>query len=705
MHRHPHEKRDSVYAYPAELDTWWASQQARLEQAKKTEVNVPGEVPVPGRIERHKLPWLLSGTALLTLLALAGSWQYWGAHRLPSPALSFAPRDWVLITDFDNRTGEPIFDKSLSIAFTVSLEQSPHANVFPAARIRAALQRMGRSDETGIDEQVGREICLREHLQGLISCSITKTGRKYALAARLIDPQTGAAVQSYFEAATSQDEIIAVLGKITVRIRRDLGESLASIRRNDDPLPQVTTPSLDALRLFAEGNYLWRRGHYNTAVRAYQSALEHDPDFAMAHAALGGAYMSHIFSETLKGKQHYEKALKLEDRITDRERLSLQAFYQDSMGHVDEAVRNYRLYLNAYPDDTHVRFELGTCLMHNDRYEEAIEEFKSVLQADPTHARAWIDLATSCQSLNRLTEALADYAKAFELEPTWVTLGNLNHEYGFTLAASGNISKAREVFALGLAKPDMEDRALRSLALLDMYEGKYRDANPRLRRAILLCEGNEEALSRARDHLFLAMLLQGQGDSVSQLRELDSASDSLAKWPSPAVWLWARIGAAYAGAGAGAKADCILRKLGPQTDRENPSDIADVRILEGELALSRGDYSRAVEKLQLGAKAAPLPLGLAGLARAYQKAGATDQAIECYEELISLRKRALGWEPQQAWLAAHADLAEAYLSQGERTKAAQALDELARLWKLADPGLSLVKRIGNLRKRIQGRER
>ncbi|HYK87147.1 MAG TPA: tetratricopeptide repeat protein [Acidobacteriota bacterium] len=704
VHRHAHAKRDSVYAYAAELDAWWISHQAMLEQADKPEAILPEELPAGRKKAPLRLFLLISGAILVVLLVAAGVWLRWGIPRLGTRALSFAPRDWVLVTDFDNQTGETVFDRSLLTAFTVSLEQSTHANVFPRTRVAVTLQRMGRNLEIRINEQIGREICLREHIRGLISCSITRTGRQYALAAHLIDPLTGAAVRSYFEPVSNQDQIIATLGKITAAIRRDLGESLASIRQNDDPLPQVTTSSLDALRLYSEGNYLWRRGQYEPARMAYQSALERDPNFAMAYVALGTVYMSHIYNSPLKGKEHYEKALQHADRITDRERLFIQASHQDSLGHPDEAVRNYRVYLNAYPDDTNARFDLGRLLMGNHRAQEAESELQAVLRLDPGNARAWIGLANTHNELGRSSEALMGYSKAFELEPTWVTLGNLNHEYGFTLVQTGNIPKAREVFALALAKRDMEDHALRSLALLDMYEGKYRDAQGRLERAILLSSTNPAPISRARHHLYMAILLEGRGDRRGQLRELDRASDDLANWPDPQVWLMARIGAAYARAGAVAKAGRILQRLAPQADRANPSDTADLHILEGELALAGNDYPRAADRLQLGAQSIPLPLGLAGLARAYRAANDTERAIPCYEQLIGLGWRVLGWEPQQAWISAHAELAEAYMSRGERDKAGRTLNELARLWKDADPELPLTKRLARLQKQVQNNE-
>jgi len=318
VHRHLHQKRDSVFAYVSELDEWWSHRRAGLDPAT--------ELPRP-RLKRAggRRIWLTVGASAILALTGLCVWLAWPNRR---PALPFAARDWILVADFINRTGEPVFDNSLTTAFTVSLQQSAHVNVLPQVRIGDALRRMGKDANVRIDEPLGREICLRENAKALIVGELAKVGRQYAISARLLDPQTDEAVRAYIERAKGQDQILGVLGEVARRIRKDLGESLGAIRRNDRPLPQVTTRSLQALQLYAEGQQRWRKGAHQDALRLFQSALEYDASFAMAHVALGSAYCSHIFSDPVKGKAHYEKALEYSERITERERSLLQAAYQ-----------------------------------------------------------------------------------------------------------------------------------------------------------------------------------------------------------------------------------------------------------------------------------------------------------------------------------------------------------------------------------------
>ncbi len=227
------------------------------------------------------------------------------------PVYSFNSRDSVLIADFENQTGDPRFDQALETAFTVSMEQSRHANVFPRARLASVLALMGKPGDERITPALGREICQRENIRGLIVSSITRTGEEYALSAELIDPQSGDTVRSYSERSYGEGHILDALDVIAGDIRRDLGESLYQIHENTKPLPQVTTASLDALREYADGALLWHQGKYEDAVTLFRAAVQADPNFAMAHEALGNAYYSYIYNESQKGDEEYQKALAL----------------------------------------------------------------------------------------------------------------------------------------------------------------------------------------------------------------------------------------------------------------------------------------------------------------------------------------------------------------------------------------------------------
>jgi len=606
------------------------------------------------------------------------------------PVLSFSPRDWILLTDFDNQTGETVFDRSLLAALTVSLEQSAHANIFPRARIPDTLKRMDKSATEGINESVGREICLRENIRGLLNCRIARVGQEYVLSAQLIDPHSGNSVRSYLERATGQDSVLNALDKIASRLRQDLGESLSSIQMADRPLPLVTTSSLQALKNYVDASDAWLRGKYQEAVQLYKNAVQLDPDFAMAHAALGGAYYSFIFNDPVDGKTEYEKALQLSTRTTERERLSIQVGYAANLNHVGEANNLYHLYLDKYPDDWRIRSNYASMLRENDQYQDAIDQYIQAIRIAPKDAGAYINVATSYVGMGKIADALRYYDQAFELEPTWKTSGNLNHEYGFTLVRNGDETQARNTFELALQKPEMKGMSQRSLGWLALYHGQYRAAKIWFEAGLLFYKANKAPLSEARQDFLLSIVADGQGDRVRTLRQLDKADEFLPEL-GPKVWMGSLTGCAYARSGVPKKAEQILHSIKPAAvDFNNPEQSSQYHRLEGEIALAQGRKAKALESFNLAQNEKPGAQTMESLARAYAADGNVDQSIEWYQKLVETPPSPLGWEPQQDWLAAHYHLAKAYLARGEKDKAAQVLEKLLSLWKDADPDIPIL---------------
>ncbi|MFI5092343.1 MAG: protein kinase [Candidatus Acidiferrum sp.] len=629
---------------------------------------------------------VLYSSAVFLAVAVATLWWLIGAR----PVLSFAPRDWLLITDFDNQTNDPLFDRSLLTALTVSLEQSSHANVVPRARLVDSLHRMGKRGDEKISEDLARDISQREAIRAILSCSIAKIGQQYALTARLIDPRSGVAVRSYLEKAKDQDHVLDALGSVATRVRRDLGESISATSKTDRPLPLVTTRSLQALKMFADGGALWSKGQYEPAVQAFESAVKIDPEFAMAHAALGDAYYSHIFNSPSKGKEHMDKALQLSERTTDRERLYIQTRYAQDLGHVAEATNRFDVYLKAYPDDWGMRFNYASLLRSNGQPQEALEQYKELVRISPNQPSIYIDIATAYKGLGKFSESLHNYEQAFKLDPSWKINQNINHEYGMTLFFNGDEPKARETFELAFAKPDLKPRGLRSLAWLDLYHGKYAVAKPRLQEALLSDETYKWGLSILREHNLLAIVANGQGDRAGQLRELDLALPYLTTSGAQVrAGLW--LGTQYARAGSVTKAAEVLQKIRPFADPQNPEHVSDLKTLEGEVELARGNKDDAIELLSLADKSKRSGMTLEGLAHAYEASDNPGQASVWYEFFLGEADPPLGWEPQQDWLAAHYRLARIYFARGERAKASSQLNLLLDAWKDADPGLPLLK--------------
>jgi eukaryotic-like serine/threonine-protein kinase len=660
----------------------------RVDPVPDAATSLPRSEAATGK--RLRAPLLALAAVALLVLGGLGVWLLRG-----HPVFSFSPRDSVLIADFENHTGDARFDEALQTAFLIGLRESRQANIFPQARLASVLQRMGKSEDEKITRTVGREICQRENIRGLVVCSITRTGQEYALTAELIDPQTGEPVSSHSERSYGEDHILDALDALAGEIRRDLGESLYQIHRGRSALPQVTTRSLTALTQYADGQSLWHKGKFDEAMTLFRAAVATDSDFAMAHAALGNGYDSYIYNQPDKGKQEYEKALSLAARTTGRERLLIQTNYVVDLGHVSEALVLYETYLARYPDDWNVHLDYARLLRLHNREPEAIEQYEQILRIAPDDAKAFIEMATAYKGLGQFQKAVDAYSQAFRLEPGWLTSGNINREYGFTLVALGQDEKAVQAFTAMLAKPGTQAGGLRSLALLDLYHGRYAAARQRLEQELRIHENRPDPFPAARVHFLLALIAQGEGDSRGQMEHLDASVAHLKEIGPKVAWA-ALVGQEYARAGAVVKAENLAQMATTSVDPRNSEDAAYLQILQAEVALAKGDANSAIKgllALEPEASDRIRTLRTEALAHTCQQSGQTDQAIAWYEKLLAMPEGgSASREPQQHWLAAYVALASDYAARGEKQKARDTLAIFLSLWKDADPNLPLLKK-------------
>jgi eukaryotic-like serine/threonine-protein kinase len=681
---------------------------AHADEASATRLPQPEEAApsaraAQGNVRRLLLRWWSFAVAVAAVCAAVFFWLTYGR-----PALSFHARDSVLIADFENHTGDQRFDDGLQLAFTISLEQSRYANVFPRGRIPSVLERMERPPDARITPALGREICQRENLRGLVVGEITRTGQEYAVSAQLIDPQTNISVRSHTARAHGEDQILDAMDKLASSIRGDLGESLYQISRANRPLPEVTTRSITALKQYADGILLWHHANFKAGVEQYQAAVATDPGFAMAHAALGKAYCSHIYLDCDAGNREYEQALAPASRVTERERLQIQAEYERDMGHDSRAQELTQIFLSQYPDDQQERFTFARSLRQHGQVAEAVEQYKILLQLAPNDDRSYVDLATSYKALGNFPEALRAYSETFRLEPNWLTVPNVNREYGFTLVKAGQEDKAKQIFATLLKDPEKRPEALRSLALLDLMHGRYAAAQRQIQSADSIDEDTasrtrHSAFDIARDHFLLAVVARGEGDTSAELRQLDAALANFTDL-GPKVEYASLVGQQYARAGATGKAEKIVQMIEPLVDNHNEVQVGYVRILKGEIAFSQGHLDTALDLLamsDLDYSNSVLALAREAAARVQDRAGRADLAVPLYEDVLRHECYFLGWdEPHQLCFEDRLNLASDYVALGDMQKASDTLASLLDLWKNADPDLPLKKKATGLHDRI-----
>ena len=611
---------------------------------------------------------------------------------IEEPALAFKERDWVLIADFENLTGDRAFERPLQAALALGIEQSQYVNVVPRARVREALRRMQRPDTARLDVDTASEMAIREGVRAVIAGSVAQFGDRYVLTTRLVDPATRTAVLSESADARNRTGVLPALGDLGRRMRRRLGESLASLEKQDRPLPLATTASLEALNALVEARRL-DGSDTERQINLLRQALTLDPDFALAHADLALALYQR--NEREEGEAHFVRALTALERLTIRERLWIHALADDTRGDREQAVAHYYAYLALYPSDTTAWFRVGWAQMAAlGQFEPAAEAFSRVLTIDPAHTSAMVNLATCYRGLGREKEAITAYEKAFRVRPALLTSLFVNHEYGFTLVRLGQLEQAESAFRtmVGQKDPALKARGRRSLGLLQMYRGRYAAAAAEFREAILLNRASRSSLSEFRDRLFLASVLEARGLKAAARAEIALADRLTAETVLAPGWLHL-LGKAYARMGrvrAAARVAARLPGAGVPTavspiDRSSSGDEATAHLLRGEVALARGLVAEALNEFEMAHRMRPNSESLEARATAYLRLRRHADAEAALSELIA--RRELGRETQHDWFMAHLRLSAVHEAAGRHAQATKACEALLSIWSGAERDL------------------
>ncbi len=295
-------------------------------------------------------PWPRRRTTLavlgLVLLAIASTSFY--VSMRGASALSFGERDWVVIGDFVNVNGDKKIDPTLGTAFRIGIEESRFVNVVPDVSIRQALLRMQRDSTTQIDRDVGAEIALRERARAVIVPSVARYGPKLRLVVELIDPNDARTVSTQTADADGPNDILPAMDRLLRATRMRLGESLQQIQTTSQPLDKVATPNLDALRALTRALETERDGDFDQAERLLRHAIELDPNFATAHRTLGSVLVSQ--ERYVEGRAALERALAINGRLTERERLFTRAFLAE-FDNPGSALSQWRAFASLYPDN------------------------------------------------------------------------------------------------------------------------------------------------------------------------------------------------------------------------------------------------------------------------------------------------------------------------------------------------------------------
>jgi tetratricopeptide (TPR) repeat protein len=362
---------------------------------------------------------------LLLAAAIAGGlyWRLRGGQKLTE-------KDSILLADFVNTTGDPVFDGTLKQALAVQLEQSPYLNIVPDQTIRKALQFMGRPADERVTGSVAREICEREHIKAMLSGSIATLGSQYVVALDATNCATGDSLAREQVTAAAKEGVLPAVGKAASSLRGKLGESLASIQKFDTPVTEATTSSLEALKAYAAADEMRNGGGEAESIPLFQHAVELDPNFALAYARLAAIYSN--VGEEDRSVESAKKAFDLRERVSERERFYIADHFYTAAGDIEKDKETLESAIKAYPNDSTAFGNLA--LQYNlyfGQFEKAIPLANESSRLEPVSPYGYLHAAIGYMALNRPEEARSILQRAVDIKADNLFIHQLLYELAF----------------------------------------------------------------------------------------------------------------------------------------------------------------------------------------------------------------------------------------------------------------------------------
>ena len=635
--------------------------------------------PVTGPIPTiQKRSWTIPIVAAAVLIAgLIGGGLFLRSRR----ASTLTEKDTVVLADFANTTGDPVFDGTLKQALAVDLDQSPFLRVVPPARVQTTLTFMGRSPDERLTTDLARDLCLRVGSKAMLSGSIASLGTQYILTLNAVNCQSGDSLAQQQAEASSKEQVLAALGSAASKLRGTLGESLASVQKFDVPIEQVTTASLDALKAFALGNAEFERGREMAALPFYRRAVELDPNFAWVYARMGTIYGN--AGESEPAKEYTRKAYELKDRVSEREKLYItEHYYQSVTGELDKEIETLELYERTYPSDSVPGNNLGVGYEQIGEFEKAAEAARHSRLADPNSASAHETLAYAYAALGRPDEARQTMDQPLKQFPN----SESTHWTSLWLAfAFDKPDEAQRLLAWAKGRPgeytflELQLRALQS-------EGKLRLSSELTQQALEM-EKNQNLREVEWGDLGQLSLIQADFGVCEQARQ-NVATIPTGKTRDAAVF----AGFVFATCGEAAKAETIASELGKNYPLNTLVQKLAIPQIRARFELQRGSSAKAIEQLrpteayQFGYVAAGIPVYLRGLAYLQAKQG--PQAVAEFQKILD-HKSAFGASPYVSL--ARLGLARGFALSGDPAKARTHYQDFFTKWKDADPDIPILK--------------
>ena len=441
---------------------------------------------------RSRWTWLAAGAVMVCALALAGV-LYWRAHRPPK----LTERDTIVLADFDNKTGDPVFDDTLEAgAFhpdgAVAISQRALER-----KVRTTLKLMNRAAEP-LSEDVGREICIRTGSKATLVGSIAASGHEYVIELRAVSCDLGNRIAEVRERAADKQGVLTAVDKAAKQLRNKLGESLGSIDKSAIPLQEATTPSLDALRAYSMGLKTRMTKGSRAAIPFYQRAVEIDPNFAIAYNQLAVAYRN--VNDFQRSEECARKAYQLRDRTSERERLAIQtSYYMGVTGELEKGAQTYELWQSRYPGDPTPVAGLGGVYSNLGNMEGSLEQARALMRLDPNSYPVYEIVANAYENVNRLDEAEEVLKQAEQRHLTVPASLMDRYELAFL---KGDRAEMTDLAAALKKVPGLEDPLFAMLGDTEAWHGRFKSAEALGHQAVEFAKRNNDNETAA---FYLAM--------------------------------------------------------------------------------------------------------------------------------------------------------------------------------------------------------
>jgi serine/threonine protein kinase/tetratricopeptide (TPR) repeat protein len=642
-----------------------------------------GSVAVP--VPRPK--WrLYAGVGALVCILGVMAFFFYQQH-----AHAIGEKDSILVTDFVNTTGDPVFDKTLKKALAVDLQQSPFLNVVPDQQVQKTLRFMGRGPDEPITGDTGREICQRNGIKAMLTGSIALVGNEYLITLEAVNAATGDSLAQAQQQAAGKDAVLSTLSSAAAKLREKLGESLASVQKFDKPLDQATTSSLEALKAYTLGDELHTRLEDMSSIPFYQRAIELDPNFALAHLRLG--VVAGNTTQLSMATKEVSKAFELRDRTSEYERLYITAFYySDATGQIEKAIQAWELMKQTYPRDATSRIDAAVDYGFIGQYEKVVENCLEAIRLEPDTVNCYLVGAGAYRNLGRVDNADALLAQAQQRN---IKSGGLYVALARSAIMRGDAVSAARFEELAKATPEGELRVLdqqaQHAAALGQME-RFRQLRARTAERAKDLSMSDYAANQLLQHAIAEAEL---GYPARAATEIEAA---MALSPDPAFV--ADLADTAAAAGLDQKAETLIA----EARRARPDDTLIQNVVAARVqARLQLHHGKAADSIQTLAPAQPYEDGryfqthvLRG--QAYLANGDPANAVSEFRKFLA--RRAV-WPFSFYYPLAQLGLARALTAQHDTANARTAYQDFFGLWKDADPDVPILKEAKNEYAKLQ----